>query len=67
MVTNLEHDIPQSGLHAQPADMYVRSTIGELGCLVDPAFTRMVQTGVEHSRIPEAATYLGAGQNKRLS
>lgn len=67
MVTNLEYDVPQNGRHAQPADMYVGSAIGELGCWVDPTFTRMVQTGIEHSTIPEAAAYLGAGQNKRLS
>lgn len=67
LVTNLEHEVLQSGRHAQTADMYVGSTIGELGCWVDPAVTRMVQTGVEHSRIPEAAAYLGAGQNELLS
>lgn len=35
--------------HDRPAgDVY----IGELGCWVDPAITRMMQTGVEHVRIP---------------
>lgn len=35
--------------HNRPVgDMYV----SELGCWVDPSFTRMMQTGVEHIRIP---------------
>ncbi|KAF8078217.1 AAA-domain-containing protein [Lyophyllum atratum] len=54
-VTNIEHDFvkPQD---ASP-DMYVSSTIGELGCWVDSSITRMVQTGVEHSWIPDVGTY----------
>ena len=32
---------------------------GELGCWIDASETRMVQTGVEHARVLDAAAYMG--------
>lgn len=58
IVTNVEHNVPSRlGAVASP-DMYVGATVGELGCWVDPAVTRMVQTGIEHSRVPDMGSYL---------
>lgn len=37
------------------------STVGELGCWVDPSVTRLIQTGLEHSRVPDVGTYLELG------
>ncbi|EMD34491.1 hypothetical protein CERSUDRAFT_97749 [Gelatoporia subvermispora B] len=58
IVTNIEHTIPSRLDDASP-DMYVGSTVGELGCWVDPAVTRIVQTGVEHSKVPDVSAYFG--------
>lgn len=65
IVTNLEHNVP-SRLDETSADMYVGSTVGELGCWVDPAVTRIVQTGVEHSRVPDVHSHLGIGVSPLL-
>jgi len=62
VITNVQHELTQSGGHWSPQDMYVGSTIGELGCWVDSAVTRMVQTGTEHSHVPDIAAYIGAGR-----
>ncbi len=60
-VTNVEHSVvPRLGEMSSP-DMYVGATVGELGCWVDTAVTRMVQTGVEHSRVPDMGGYLAIG------
>ncbi|KAF9466437.1 AAA-domain-containing protein [Collybia nuda] len=54
-ITNVEHDVLKND---SSADVYLGSTVGELGCWVDPSITRLVQTGVEHSRVPDVGTYL---------
>ena len=59
IVTNVEHNVPSRFSEAASPDMYVGATVGELGCWVDPAVTRMVQTGIEHARIPDVGEYLG--------
>ncbi|KAI0831786.1 AAA-domain-containing protein [Trametes gibbosa] len=59
VVTNVEHNIPSRLGEMSSPDMYIGATVGELGCWVDPAATRMVQTGVEHSRVPDIGQYLG--------
>ena len=59
-VTNIEYDVmsrPVSSLQ----DAYTGSTLGELGCWVDSSVTRMVQTGVEHTRVPDARMYSQLG------
>ncbi|KAI0781289.1 AAA-domain-containing protein [Trametes elegans] len=62
LVTNLEHNVPSRLGETSALDMYVGATVGELGCWVDPSATRMVQTGIEHSRIPDMDQYLGTTQ-----
>lgn len=61
-VTNVEHDVMTNGVVSSAQDIYIDSTMGELGCWVDPSVTHMVQTGVEHSRIPDLAMYLQLGK-----
>jgi peroxin-6 len=38
-----------------------RSPLGGLGCWIDPSATRVNQTGINHSRIPNMKNYLAAG------
>jgi len=33
--------------------------MGELGCWMDPLFTRLVQTGVENAFVPDVDSFLG--------
>ena len=32
---------------------------GELGCFVDPYATKLLQTGIEHSLVPDMTAFLG--------
>ena len=57
-ITNVEYDVLKT--ESNP-DIYVSSTTGELGCWVDPAITRIIQTGVEHCWVPDVGTYLESG------
>jgi hypothetical protein len=41
----------------------VGSTVGELGCWVDPSVTRLIQTGLEHSRVPDVGAYVKLGKD----
>jgi peroxin-6 len=43
-------------------DIYTGSTLGELGCWIDTSVTRVTQTGVEHTRIPDVTSYLQIGR-----
>lgn len=61
VVTNVEYDVLGKDLSSQPEDMYLGSTLGELGYWVDTAATRVVQTGLEHMRIPDIGGYLDWG------
>lgn len=63
-ITNIEHDIMQNDAST---DVYVGSMLGELGCWVDPAVTRMVQTGVQHSWVPDLGKYIEMGNSKRIN
>jgi peroxin-6 len=67
VITNVEYDVPSNDVNASSPDMYIGSTIGELGCWVDSAFTHMIQAGVEHSRVPDVGTYMGLGEFARIS
>lgn|ERR1700722_7742303 len=40
---------------------------GALGCWVDSTVTKVIQTGVQHSRVPDLAGYLGIGQSSYSS
>ncbi|KAI0668555.1 AAA-domain-containing protein [Trametes maxima] len=62
LVTNVEHSVPSRLGEVSSPDMYVGATVGEMGCWVDPSVTRMVQTGIEHSRVPDMGQYLGTAQ-----
>ncbi|KAH9890705.1 AAA-domain-containing protein [Cubamyces lactineus] len=62
LVTNVEHSVPSRLGDVSSPDLYVGATVGELGCWVDPSATRMVQTGIEHSRVPNMAQYLSITQ-----
>lgn len=58
IVTNIEHDILP---HETTPDIYGGSITGELGCWIDPTVTRMVQTGVEHTRVPSVTPHIENG------
>ncbi len=54
-MTNLEHDVVHTDTDATNGDdVLVGCIMGEYGCWVDTSVTRMIQAGVEHSRVPDA-------------
>ncbi|EIN07593.1 AAA-domain-containing protein [Punctularia strigosozonata HHB-11173 SS5] len=57
VVTNIENDVP-SGIQFESPDAYLGATVGEFGCWIDTSVTRMVQTGIEHVRVPDMSVYL---------
>lgn len=58
-VTNLE--MPSSSRARAPmaGDTYGGATTGEFGYWVDTAVTRIIQTGLEQTRVPNCASYFG--------
>ncbi|KIJ27843.1 hypothetical protein M422DRAFT_235875 [Sphaerobolus stellatus SS14] len=58
-ITNLEYDIVDTVQDGAALDHYTAATMGELGCWVDTQVTKMVQTGVENSWVPDVISYLG--------
>lgn len=62
IITNIEHDIIPNNINVSLQDSYLGSTVGELGCWIDVGITRLIQRGVEHLRVPDIGTYLGAGK-----
>ncbi|KAI0693875.1 P-loop containing nucleoside triphosphate hydrolase protein [Cytidiella melzeri] len=58
MVTNIEHDVVVTD-PSNTDDVLAGCIMGEYGCWVDAAVTRMVQAGIEHSRVPDVTSYLG--------
>ncbi|KAK0459470.1 AAA-domain-containing protein [Desarmillaria tabescens] len=68
VLTNIDHDVISNEAVSLSPDAYAGATLGELGCWFDSSVTRMVQTGVEHCRVPDASAYLGLDvQPKALS
>ena len=65
-ITNMEYDIVDTGQDSVVPDQYMAATMGELGCWVDTQSTKMVQTGVEHSRVPDVTSYLGIGKSEDI-
>ena len=61
MITNVEYDVLEDISSEQSDDLYARGRMGELGCWIDPASTRIMQTGLEHSRIPDPGSYFDPG------
>lgn len=64
-VTSIEYD---AVLRSSPGlqDVYTGLTLGELGCWIDTSVTRMTQTGVEHTRIPDVTSYLQIGRSRHI-
>ena len=58
-ITNVEYDIIHNN---STTDVYAGAMMGELGCWVVPAITRMVQTGVQHAWVPDYGLYFGPGR-----
>lgn len=56
-VTNIEYDLMAKPDSFQP-DFYRSSTLGELGCWVDSSITRIIQAGLENSRVPDSRSYM---------
>lgn len=61
LVTNIEHSVIPSTITDGEQDFYTGSTVGELGCWVDSSVTRIIQTGLEHARVPGLGSYLEPG------
>ncbi|KAI0290473.1 P-loop containing nucleoside triphosphate hydrolase protein [Russula brevipes] len=58
IVTNVDCDPPSTNNTLNPSDVHLGLSAGELGCWVDTTVTRVMQTGFEHARIPDASTFL---------
>ncbi|KAJ7746664.1 P-loop containing nucleoside triphosphate hydrolase protein [Mycena metata] len=63
VITNIEHDVMSGTEQISNHDSYLDSTLGELGCWIDPSITRLIQTGGEHCRIPDVGTYFHPGDH----
>ncbi|KAJ7771890.1 AAA-domain-containing protein [Mycena metata] len=63
VITNIEHDVMSGTEQISNRDSYLDSTLGELGCWIDPSITRLIQTGGEHCRIPDVGTYFHPDRN----
>lgn len=61
LVTNIEHSVIPRTITDGEQDFYTGSTVGELGCWVDSSVTRIIQTGLEHARVPGLGSYLEPG------
>ncbi|KAI3486163.1 hypothetical protein L1887_50304 [Cichorium endivia] len=46
-------------MHEAVRGLALQAQAGELGCIVDPNVTKMVQTGVEHCRVVDCDRWLG--------
>lgn len=62
-VTNIEYDMMPQPESFNP-DFYRSSTLGELGCWVDSTITRIIQAGLEHSRVPDTRSYMQLGSHR---
>jgi peroxin-6 len=62
LVTNIEYDVVSNEDSKSPPDTYIGSTIGELGCWIDPQTTRIIQTGLEQSRVPDVTSRTRTGK-----
>ncbi|KAJ7067729.1 AAA-domain-containing protein [Mycena belliarum] len=64
LVTNIDHEVISGAGHTPSCqDPYIDSTMGELGCWIDPAVTRLIQTGVEHCRVPDVGSFFHPDRN----
>ncbi|KAJ7684814.1 AAA-domain-containing protein [Mycena polygramma] len=67
LITNIEHDVMTTNEQLSSNDPYLDSTMGEMGCWIDPSVTRLIQTGVEHCRVPDVSTYFHPDKNSPRS
>lgn len=58
-ITNIECDPVASG--ASYEDLYAGIATGEWGCWINSSVTRVVQTGIEHARVPSLDSYFCLG------
>ncbi|KAF7359478.1 Peroxisomal biogenesis factor 6 [Mycena sanguinolenta] len=63
LITNIEHDVMSGTEQISNRDSYLDSTMGELGCWIDPSVTRLIQSGVEHCRVPYVGSYFRPDRN----
>ncbi|KAJ7043376.1 AAA-domain-containing protein [Mycena alexandri] len=63
VITNIEHNVMSGTEQISNRDSYLDSTLGELGCWIDPSITRLIQTGGEHCRVPDVGTYFHPDRN----
>ncbi|PVF99114.1 AAA-domain-containing protein [Serendipita vermifera] len=61
-VTHVEHNLIQMKTHETP-DNHFAALMGELGCWVDPDVSRMVQGGLENSKVPNLDEYFALNKN----
>lgn len=61
-VTNIEHGIIDIDASQTGPDAYFAAIMGEMGCWVDSNVTQIMQTGLEHSHVPDVSVYLGIGE-----
>lgn len=47
-------------------DLTIRVKSGQLGCFVDPKVTKLVQTGLERSLVPDVAGFMGMCEFPRV-
>ena len=65
-VTHIEHNLVQLKDDATP-DTHFAAVMGELGCWFDPETTRLTQSGLENSRIPDLDEFLGISESTVLN
>ncbi|KDQ59383.1 hypothetical protein JAAARDRAFT_153154 [Jaapia argillacea MUCL 33604] len=66
-VTNVESDEGDIRASTDCSNLHSGFIDGEYGCWSDSSLTRMVQSGVEYSLVPDAARYLGLERTLPIS
>lgn len=61
-VVNVEHRIARAPQEPLEPDSHFAALMGELGCWMDPSFTRLVQTGMENAFVPDVDSFLGISE-----
>ncbi|GAA5824221.1 hypothetical protein JCM5353_000355 [Sporobolomyces roseus] len=62
LVTSLSLPSELAPVHTGPVDFEEELESGALGCYVDPKVTKLLQSGVEKSRVPNDGGWLGLSQ-----
>jgi len=61
-VAHIEHTLVQLKGNTTP-DTHFAAVMGELGCWIDPDTTRLTQSGLENSRVPDLDAFLGVSES----